>query len=359
MTAGVSMGRGRGVGTHGVRRAGRLAAIAAVGTIVVLATRIVSTRLRALSTVAPDLRTPLLLFPIAPASLGHARLIRRLLTGTPVPTLPGIEISSMRAWSGDRTPVRVLTVQRSDRSNASAGLVWIHGGGTVIGTPKQALQLCARFVDEVDVVVACPEYRLAPEHPYPEPLEDCYTALCWMHEHAAELGIDPNRIAVGGDSAGGLLAAATTLLARDRGGPAIRFQLLEYPMLDDRTVLRDVGPEQSFVWSPAASRFGWTSYLGHPPNEHDAVSPYASPARAQDLSLLPAAWIGVGTLDLLHDEAVDYARRLTDADVHCDLHVAPDMYHGADSIRPNAPTSRAFRDEMALALARHLSRDVG
>ena len=355
----MSTDRDRGLGTHGGRRAGQLAAVAVLATVVGVATTIMRSRLRALSSVAPDLRTPLLLLPIAPASLGHARLIRRLLTRTPLHAEPGIEVGSTRASSGDRTPIRLLTVQRSDRGSTSAGLIWIHGGGTVIGTPKQALQLCARFADELDVVVACPEYRLAPEHPYPAPLEDCYTALCWIHEHADELGIDANRIAIGGDSAGGLLAAATTLLARDRGGPPVCFQLLEYPMLDDRTALRDVGPERSLVWSPAASRFGWTSYLGHPPNEHDAVSPYAAPARSEDLTQLPAAWIGVGTLDLLHDEAVDYARRLTDAGVHCELHVVPDMYHGADTIRPRAPTSRAFRDEMTLALARHLTTETG
>ena len=353
--------RDRHAGALGARRAGRLAGVAtvaALGTVVGVAARRVRARLRAMSSVAPDLRTPLLLLPIAPASLGHARLIRRLLTRTPAPAVPGMTIGSTRASCGDRTPVRVLTVRRSDRGGASAGLLWIHGGGTVIGAPEQARQLCARFADEVDVVIACPEYRLAPEHPFPAPLEDCYTALCWMAEHADELGIDPNRIAIGGDSAGGLLAAATTHLARDRGGPPICFQLLEYPMLDDSAALREVGPDRSFVWSPAANRFGWTSYLGHPPDGDDGVSPYAAPARADDLTQLPPAWIGVGTLDLLYDEGVAYSRRLTDAGVHCELHIVPGMYHGADSIRPSAPTSRAFRDEMVRALTRFVSTDV-
>ncbi len=345
--------RNRRVEPHGARWPARLVVVAAIGTIGGLAARIMGRRLQALSSVATDLRTPLLILPIAPASIGHARLIRRMLTRTPVANRPGIEIGSRRASSGERTSIRVLTVEHSDRSRASAGLIWIHGGGTVIGTPEQASKLCARFAEDIDVLVACPEYRLAPEHPYPTPVEDCYTALCWMHEHADELGIDPSRIAVGGDSAGGLLAAAITHLARDRGGPPVRFQLLAYPMLDDRTALRDFEPARSLVWSPAANRFGWSSYLGHLPSRHDPAR-YAAPGRSQNLARLPPAWIGVGTLDLLHDEAVEYAMRLVDADVHCELHVVSGMYHGADSIRPSASTARAFRGEMASALARHL-----
>jgi acetyl esterase/lipase len=168
------------------------------------------------------------------------------------------------------------------------------------------------------------------------------------------MGVDPERIAVGGDSAGGGLAAALSQLARDRGGPPIAFQLLEYPMIDDRTVLREPGHRGAFIWTPTSNRFAWTAYLGHVPTE-GALRPYAAPARTEQLEDLPPAWVGVGELDLFHDEDVDYAKRLRAAGVACELHVEPGMYHGADSIMPNAPTSQAFRDQMTEALRAALS----
>lgn len=336
---------------HPVRRAAVLAGAAALAA---RAVRGLAPRIRALRAVAPDLRTPLILLPVAPGSERHLRLVRDRIPGdTPVPT--GVEV---RWWSTevpDRESVRVLTYERADRRRSSAALLWIHGGGTVLGRPEQGSPLCGRWADELDLFVASVDYRLAPEHPFPTPLEDCYTALLWLHAHADELGVDPDRIAVGGDSAGGLLAASLAQLARDRGGPAICFQLLEYPMLDDRTVLApDPGPERSFVWSPKASRFGWTAYLGGTPTagEDDRG---AAPARAADLTGLPPAWIGVGDIDLLHPEAVEYADRLRAAGVPVDVAVEPGMYHGADALRPKAPTARRFMDRMTDALRKGIS----
>lgn len=162
---------------------------------------------------------------------------------------------------------------------------------------------------------------------------------------------------MGGDSAGGGLAASLSQVARDRGGPDICFQLLEYPMLDDRTVLRsDHGGTGAFVWTPASNRFGWTAYLGRPPIAGDAPR-YAAPARTDDLADLPPAWIGVGDLDLFLAEDVEYADRLRSAGVACELHVEAGMYHGADAVLPKASTSRRFRDLMTAALATGL--DVG
>ena len=254
----------------------------------------------------------------------------------------------------DREAVRVLTYAHPSRASSSPALLWIHGGGTVIGKPEQGNTICSRWASELGLLVVSVDYRLAPEHPFPAGLEDCYTALCWLHENGSELGIDPERIAIGGDSAGGLLSASLAQLARDRGGPPIAFQLLEYPMLDDRTVLLpDPGPERSFVWSPGASRLGWSAYLGGAPR-HEDDRLYAAPARTQDLSGLPPAWIGVGSIDLLHDEAVEYAERLQKAGVSCELYVEPGMFHGADSILRKAPTAVRFADAMTGALARGL-----
>ena len=154
---------------------------------------------------------------------------------------------------------------------------------------------------------------------------------------------------MGGDNAGGGLTAALCQLARDRGGPGICFQLLNYPMLDDRTVLRtDHDGRGVFVWTPDSNRFGWSAYLGHEPS-HDDAPPHAAPAWTTDLTGLPPAWIGVGDLDLFLDEDVDYAARLEAAGVPCELHLEPGMYHGADAVRAQAATSRRFRDQMTAA----------
>lgn len=304
----------------------------------------------AMRAVAPDLRTPVLLLPIAPRSMRHLRLMRdRIPTNLPVP--PGVTLGAATAEVEGREPVRVLTYDRADRPQPTGALVWIHGGGTVLGKPELGNIRCGRWVADLDLLAISVDYRLAPEHPFPAPLEDCYTALLWLHQHAGELGVDPDRIVVGGDSAGGLLAASLAQLARDRRGPPIRLQLLEYPMLDDRTALRtDFRPEQSYVWSPEASRFGWTAYLGATPTR-GADGRGAAPARTVDLAGLPPAWIGVGDLDLLHDEAVEYATRLDHAGVPVELLVEPGMYHAADAIRANASTSRRFVDRMTAALA--------
>jgi len=156
---------------------------------------------------------------------------------------------------------------------------------------------------------------------------------------------------VGGDSAGGGLSAALSQLARDRGGPPICFQLLEYPMIDDRTVLRtDHEGRGVFLWTAESNRFAWTAYLGRPPT-HDDAPRYAAPLRTEDLGGLPPAWVGVGDLDLFYAEDVAYAERLQAAGVPCELYIQPGMYHGADSITPDKPSARAFRDAMTAALA--------
>ena len=171
-----------------------------------------------------------------------------------------------------------------------------------------------------------------------------------LHANAAALGVDPERIAVGGNSAGGGLAAGLALLAHDRREVPVRFQLLVYPMLDDRTVTRaDVDASALRVWSVESNRYGWTSYLGQAPGG-DAVSPYAAPARRGELVGLPPAWIGVGTLDLFHDEDVAYAGKLEAAGVACALTVIPGAYHGFDVMAPKARVSRAFRDAQLQAL---------
>jgi acetyl esterase/lipase len=201
-----------------------------------------------------------------------------------------------------------------------------------MGTAKQDDRLCRRFARELGVTVAAVDYRLAPEHPYPASLEDCYAALTWL---AALPAVDPARVAIGGASAGGGLTAALALLARDRGEVTPVLQLLAYPMLDDRSASGPENPNYR-MWSPKSNRFGWAAYLGN------ADPNIAVPARHEDLSGLPPAWIGVGTHDLFHDEDVAYAERLTAAGVPCQVEVVPGAFHGFDTIVPKAAVSQSF-----------------
>jgi acetyl esterase/lipase len=237
------------------------------------------------------------------------------------------------------------------RDAPSGAFLHIHGGGFVAGRPELDHDVASRFALEAGIVVVNVDYRLAPENPFPAPLEDCYAALAWLHAHARELGVDQSRIAVGGFSAGGGLAAALAQLAHDRGEVPVCFQLLVYPMLDDRTVLRsDHGGTGAFGWTPSANRFGWTSYLGQEPGLQEPAR-YAAAGRRPDLSCLPPAWIGVGALDLFHAEDLDYAERLTAAGVPCELVVVPGMYHGADGLLDGkAASMAAFRARMIEAL---------
>lgn len=213
-------------------------------------------------------------------------------------------------------------------------LLWIHGGGYVIGTAQQDDRLCRRFSERLRIAVASVDYRLAPEHPYPAPLEDCYSALTWL---AGLPAVDRKRVAIGGASAGGGLAAALALLARDRGEIDPAFQLLAYPMLDDRSSATPGNPNYR-LWNAHSNRFGWSAYLG------GADPQVAVPSRCDDLSGLPPAWIGVGTHDLFHDEDLEYARRLRDAGVPCHVDVVDGAFHGFDMVAPKAQVSQLFFD---------------
>lgn len=227
-------------------------------------------------------------------------------------------------------------------------LLWIHGGGMISGCAAQDDPLCRYFASELGIVVGSVEYRLAPEHPFPAPLHDCYDALRAL---AALPEVDADRIVVGGASAGGGLAAALAQLAHDRGEIRPILQLLAYPMLDDRTATRTDIEERGFrLWNNTANRFGWQSYLGRPPGAAD-IDPLAAPARRTDLSGLPPAWIGVGTLDLFHDEDIAYAGRLAAAGVPQQLEVIEGAFHGFDQALPRVGIAREFRAMQRNALA--------
>src|SRR5581483_9332416 len=245
---------------------------------------------------------------------------RAALAAVLPPISPGesVDVQDRMVPGPSGNPEVKLRIYRPSDSPAAAVLpclYWIHGGGMVMGTLDGENANLGNIVQEVGCVAVSVEYRLAPEHPHPAPVEDCYAGLVWTAKHAGELGINASRLAIGGASAGGGLAAATALLARDRGAPPLVFQYLVYPMLDDRNLtpssheITAVG-----IWDRATNLNGWKALLGDQAGG-DAVSPYAAPARAANLAGLPPAYIDVGTADLFRDEDIDYAQRLMQAGV--------------------------------------------
>lgn len=240
--------------------------------------------------------------------------------------------------------ITVSIFTRSDHTAGGPGIYNIHGGGMVLGDRFTGIDGVIAWVEEFDAVGVSVEYRLAPEHPDPAPVEDCYAGLVWMAEHAAELGFDPNRVLIAGGSAGGGLAAGTTLLARDRKGPALMAQLLICPMLDDRNQnVSCLQIDGIGVWDRGSNDTGWDALLGDR-RKTDAVSIYAAPARATDLSNLPSTFIDVGSAEVFRDEDVAYASAIWAAGGSCELHVWPGGFHGFDGMAPQAALSVVARE---------------
>ena len=260
-----------------------------------------------------------------------------------LPAIEGVTSEDRRIPGPDSAPDMMVRIyQPAHRPDTLPALLWIHGGGYVLGSVDGDDHFVQQFVRDIACVVVAPEYRLAPEHPFPAPLEDCYAALKWLATHADELGVDQSRIAIGGASAGGGLAAGLALLARDRAEVNVAFQLLIYPMIDDRNV--DQSSEampDTLLWTRENNLIGWRSYLGSDPGGND-VSPYAAAFRATDLAGLPPAYIPVGDLDLFLHENIAYAQRLLDAGVPTELHVYPGAYHGFDIFAPTADVAQRF-----------------
>lgn len=257
----------------------------------------------------------------------------------------------------DAPDVRVLVYTPPAPGTARPAYLYIHGGGYVLGNPEMMDRGSRLTALEQDCVVVSVDYRLAPETRWPGAVEDCYAALRWMHGQARQLGIDTARIAIGGESAGGGHAAALALLARDRGEFAICFQLLDCPMLDDRTgSSHDLHPYcGEFIWTPENNRFGWRALLGMEPGSPQ-VPADAVPARADNLAGLPPAFIAVGSIDLFLEEDIDYARRLTRAGVATELHVIPGGYHGFGIAGEDAPQVRTHMRLQREALSRAFGR---
>lgn len=305
--------------------------------------------------VAPELLPVLDAFPnmeFTREGLAATReTIGRMLATTPLPEGLAVDVEERRVPCSHEIDdeggheIGVLVYRPRGTPSLRPAVLHIHGGGFIVGSMSMGDVANRILAAELDCVVVSVDYRLAPETPHPGPVEDCYAALCWLHGNAETLGVDTSRVAVSGESAGGGLAAALALLARDRGGPPLLFQRLIYPMLDDRTcTTNDANPfAGEFVWTRANNHFAWHSLLGHEPGL-SGVSHHAAPARAMDLSGLPPAFISVGALDLFVDENMDYARRLIRAGVPTELHVYPGAFHGSDVATGAALTLDAQRN---------------
>jgi acetyl esterase/lipase len=269
------------------------------------------------------------------------------LAAAPEPTLGGAFEVSQRAVPGpEGAPDVSLLICRPTAGVTGTGtrrpvLYHVHGGGLVLGSNRLGVDMALAWAKELDALVVSVEYRLAPEHPHPAPVEDVYAGLLWTAEHAGELGGDPARIVLVGASAGGGLTAALALLLRDRQGPRPLGQMLLYPMLDDRNdtpsarQMAGVG-----VWDRTANETAWTALLGDRRGGPD-VPAYAAPARAADLSGLPPAYLDVGSAETFRDEVVAYASGIWRAGGVAELHVWPGGFHGFDGFAPQAALSRS------------------
>jgi acetyl esterase/lipase len=308
----------------------------------------------------PDSRVPLdALLEVMPGGLNaipdivqRRAAVASMLAAIEVAPNPRVTFEDRTVPGPDGEPdISVRIYRPVESAGQLPGIYFIHGGGMILGDIEGEDAAATKLCDEVGAVVVSVEYRLAPEHPHPAPVEDCYAGLVWTAKNASELGIDADRLAIFGASAGGGLALATALVARDRGGPQVRFLMPIYPMIDDRNQtpssheITDIG-----IWDRAGNIEAWAWYLGG--KEADE---YAAPSRAEDVSGLPPTFIDVGTVDLFRDEDIAFAQRLMQAGVPTELHVYPGSYHASETFAPDAALSQRIWAVRLDALRRALA----
>jgi acetyl esterase len=302
--------------------------------------------------VDPEIAPIIALFPSLDMTADNLAEVRAALgSGLPQPPEHPLQPEICVAAGRDGAPDVALYVYNPASPNRSrAAILHIHGGGMVLGSAEMSKPSMPPVAIANDAVVVSVEYRLAPETPFPGPQEDCYTGLAWLVANAERLGVDPGRIAVMGESAGGGLAAALAQMVRDRGEHRLAAQILIYPMLDHRTggpnCLYNNPVTGEFIWTPARNQFGWESLRGDYALD-DQRKGWFSPSRAASLADLPPAYILVGSLDLFLDENLDYSRRLTADGVPVELHVYPGGIHAFNMVPEARIAQQAARDLMA------------
>ncbi|MCY4340573.1 MAG: alpha/beta hydrolase [Gammaproteobacteria bacterium] len=311
--------------------------------------------------IAPELLPFLDQFPaleLARESLARTRAELNKLSKQAADELEGFDHIDVSDEFIDRPrgggKLRLRLHARSKDSGKRPGLLWIHGGGYILGSPEMDEPQLCRMADELGCLVVAADYRLAPEHPWPAALDDCDAALGWMIGNSGALRIDTGSLALAGASAGGGLAAALALRARDQRPGAIRYQCLIYPMLDHRNVTPAASQaKEYFLWDHKKNRFAWDCYLG--PNDPSGdMSPFASPARADQLEGLPPAYLCIGEEDLFYQESLEYARRLRDSGVAVELEIVPGAPHAFDKL-PAPMSERSLKRRFA-ALAQHFAQ---
>ncbi|MBH5319657.1 alpha/beta hydrolase [Paenibacillus sp. GSMTC-2017] len=307
------------------------------------------------SRVSPQLRSIIEQFPGFQLE-DNLEMGRSMLSSPPIEQSEHVSTTSrMIQGAGGEMLIKLYepALRTSDKLPA---MLWIHGGGYVMGHPNMDDALCERFVQEAKCVVVSVDYRLAPEHPYPAAINDCYAALTWMANEADSLGIDVNRLAIAGASGGGGLTAALALMARDKGGPALIFQMPLYPMIDNRndTASSHEITAVNATWNRANNVHAWGMYLGEHYGDNE-VSPYAVPAKAESLAGLPPTYTCIGQLDLFRDETIDYVTRLAQAGVDVEFHLYPGGFHSFEMIVPLAEVSKRASKSYVEAMARALN----
>jgi len=309
-----------------------------------------------LSPIHPELRQVWKKFPRITFNRWTTPIFQSLTRLRPIAKRPAdilVDQLFIQARDG-KYKIRLRVYKSITVSEPAPALLWIHGGGYIVGSPEQDEAYAFEIATELGIVVVSVDYRLAPQHPFPTPLDDCYSALAWIHTNAQRMAIDPRRIATGGASAGGGLAANLVQLAHDRGEIQPAFQLLVYPMLDDKTALRtEIAHAELLTWNQESNRYGWEAYLQQPAGSAQ-VPAYSVAARREDFTNFPPAWIGAGTLDLFHAEDVAYAQKLKDCGVTCEIVAVPGAFHGFEALNDDAPIIRDFRKSQKSALKRYL-----
>ncbi|HXW35071.1 MAG TPA: alpha/beta hydrolase [Acidimicrobiales bacterium] len=313
----------------------------------------------------PELAKALAAFPMEdepsdwfkdPNVLALLRSTKSMLeaTGSTLPRDEMVEVSDRTIEGGPgNDALRLRIYKQCEQGSGAPLLVFFHGGGFIIGDPELEESRCLRFASEAGCIVVSADYRLAPEHPYPAGLDDCYAALEWAAGNAKELGADAGMLAVGGNSAGGALAAAVAQRAHHKKGPRLSLQLLLYPVLDDRMTTKSMREfTDTPIWTRGASEMMWDQYLGGDSQKPGQVPEGAAPSRATNLAGLPPAYVMTCELDPLRDEGIEYARRLLEGGVPTELHQYASTFHGFDTLAPDAAISVRAVTEQVDALRR-------
>lgn len=301
--------------------------------------------------IRPELRKAITSLPSLPFNkpklLPLARILYNLAARSKIGS--GVSVSILKNGS------QSIRVYRPDDGKTDAGVLWAFGGGHVAGKPAHVNALASKIAAKTGANVFVPEYRLAPKHPFPADLDDCFAAWNWMLDNRRDLGLNPNRLVIGGNSAGGGIAAALAQRILDKGGAQPRAQILFYPMLDDRiSANRELDKGNHFIWSNTSNYVAWSAYLAPAKPGDESLPSYASPARREDLSGLPPAWVGVGDVDLFAKEDIDYANNLKSEGIECQLEIVKGAPHAFEAIAPGLDVSKAFVDSAIMFMKEKL-----